>query len=151
MSEILDPEFNAFVLRMAESIPYDPAPGYTASFEGMRATYRATGRIPINTDFSEGTIFGDPAINWAFRAWHDWAHIRGNYDFTEEGEKHAAELQKRDVNGAVMGGYILPSQGWRFRRLIDCEVNGQVQYQLAHNAFPSDQMAFAKEYLSCKN
>jgi hypothetical protein len=145
--EILDPDFNAFVLRIASTIPYDPTPGYTASFEEMRATYRATGRIPINTDFSDGTIFGDPAINWAFRAWHDWAHIRGNFPFTEQGERDAAFLQECDVIEAI--GYTVTAT--RFCDILDCEVNGQVQYYLKHNAFPPDQIAFAREYLSCKN
>jgi hypothetical protein len=141
--EILDSEFNAFVLRMAESIPYVLVDWDYASFEDMAADYKSRGHLCINTANSDGTIFGDPAINWAFRAWHDWAHIRGNFPFTEQGERDAAFTQVCDVFKAL--GHTVDAV--RFAAIIDCEVNGQVQYYLAHNAFPPDQMVFAKEYL----
>jgi hypothetical protein len=149
--KILDSEFNAFVLKMAESIPYVLVDWDYASFEDMAADYESRGHICINTANSEGTIFGDPAINWAFRAWHDYAHIIENAPFDEVGERQAARQQCNHAWIDYYRGNITYAQYQRFSRIIDCEVNGQVQYYLKHNAFPPDQMAFAKEYLSCKN
>lgn len=50
-------------------------------------------RFPVFAGASDRTIFGDPAVNYAFRAWHDAWHLRLRAPFTVEGERrvHAAQ------------------------------------------------------------
>lgn len=75
---------------------------------------------------SDGTIYADPAVNWAFRAWHDATHIAGRYDFTLAGETATCEAQ------------------------IRAEIVGQAQYAAAHGHFPVDQAAFVQEAINAR-
>ena len=43
-------------------------------------------RYVVYSGGSEHTIFGDPEVNYHFRAWHDWCHWQGKHDFSFQGE-----------------------------------------------------------------
>lgn len=83
---------------------------------------------------SEGTIYGAPDLNHAFRAWHDSIHIRFNLPFNLDGEREAALIQAQSL-GDIPG------------RIILAEVYGQALYAAKHGAFPTDQAAFIAAYL----
>src|SRR4029077_18194914 len=96
----IDTEFNAAVLHMVRlHVPH----GYTLtsesmdSFEQMKRAFEESGQIAVNTNYSDSTIFGAAAVNWAFRAWHDSCHLALNADFSPEGEGRAAELQSEQL------------------------------------------------------
>src|SRR5258708_3343095 len=69
--------FNAEVMTMANKVcpcGYDVDPDYQPTFEGLNEYIERTGRIMVNSKYSENTIFADAEHNYAFRAWHDWTH-----------------------------------------------------------------------------
>jgi hypothetical protein len=57
----------------------DDAPGTVAD---LIRCYREKGRIIVSALNSDETVWRDPQGNFAFRAWHDWAHIRSGFGFT---------------------------------------------------------------------
>lgn len=143
---MLDEEFNQAV--MAFSLVcwpegYERTSEQYESFEAMREAFRTEGRIKINTNFSEQTIFENPEVNWDFRAWHDWCHLWLDAGFDREGETKAAELQKRMLDLSFPSHPKL--EFWK--TLIDIEVVGQLEYYLQNGAFVSNQIEFAHEQL----
>lgn len=144
--QLPDNEFNALVLHMVRlHIPqgYDLSSDQTQDFQQMKAAFQRDGRLTVNTGFSDQTIFGSASVNWAFRAWHDSCHLQGDHDFSPEGERKAATLQKQQTIRAVGDNSRLQF----FLDLIDIEVNGQVAYFQANGDFPTDQLAFTQSEL----
>lgn len=121
------------------ALPEDEAPAtletligrFINEFDGRRT-------IAVSEAHSDRTVFGAPEMNHAFRAWHDWAHIRHKLPFTPEGE-HAAYLLQLDDMRRVCGAI---TNARALRNLLWAEVVGQVQYELTHGEFPEDQVAF---------
>lgn len=142
--DALDPSFNAVVRDMAGQ----HAPAWRAaddvSFEQLKERTLRDGYITVWTGASDRTIFGSAHVNHAFRAWHDAAHLAGDHPFTPEGERAAAALQCAQLVEAY--GDTPAVRHWC--AIVDCEVNGQVEYAALHGGeFPADQLAFAKAYL----
>lgn len=101
-------------------------------------------RMVVYSGGSEATIFGNPVVNYAFRAWHDWHHWQGKLAFDPEGEREACARQIEELREHY--GHNPLTDRWA--ELLDCEINGQVAYAQAHNGdFPQDQLAFATSYL----
>jgi hypothetical protein len=105
------------------------------------ACYRATGRLVIWAGASQRTVFGDgpqgAAVNYAFRAWHDWAHVR-----TVAGFDAAAEIALGRWQAGEAGSDALA-------RIVLAEVSGQAEYFAATGAFLPEhaQAAFTLDYL----
>ena len=142
---VLDWKFNALTVYMAsrlkwEAVDYDPYP----TLADMQADYKATGRIKVSTLYSENSIYGFPWINQCGRAWHDYAHLQMNAEFYAQGEYAASQLQIQQMRDAVKEH----TQAEWFARIIDAEVNGQVEYYLQHGAFPVNGYEFTKGYLN---
>ena len=137
--------FNVAVKRMAEILMptgYDVADEAPNDFEALKAHVAKTGRMLVWKGESEDTIFGCPETNWAFRAWHDWCHIKGGFPFTVKGETLAAGMQASQlitVYGCEMSRY--------WRKLIACEVVGQAAFHEVTGNFPSDQREFTNAFL----
>ena len=103
-------------------------------------------RLAVWNGGSDATIFDDPEINFAFRAWHDAHHLLLNAPFSPEGEAEVARAMQRDID-ALFG----PEDdiGQRYKALIDAEVMGQLAYSLHHGgAFPDNQRAFDEAWLA---
>lgn len=131
-----DPELNRAILRLApahearDAVPVIDASGQP---DALGALIRSpSGRLLVWAGASERTVYGDPAVNWAFRAWHDALHLGLRLPFDSRGE-HALALE----HAAVMGRR---SDAWA--RVMLAEVYGQVRHVQLHGAFPSDQAAF---------
>ena len=92
---------------------------------------------------SENTIYAEPEVNWAFRAWHDWCHYRGAHDFTPEGERSVFELQRSHL--LLFYGDSLQTRRWI--RILRAEVIGQQEYFYRYGHYPHDQRAFVEVYL----
>jgi hypothetical protein len=144
MTPILDHAFNALTVEMSNSVLWEPFDGEPYSnFEEMATDYRIHGRILISTLHSENSIYGDPHVNHCARAWHDYCHILENASFDATGERKAAQLQIRQMlhNPLARG-----NESW-FASILDCEVNGQVDYYMKHNCFPANGYEFTRERL----
>jgi hypothetical protein len=105
-------------------------------------TFDSDGAMLVWDGASEATIYRDPKVNHAFRAWHDAQHIRARAGFTLAGERIACERQCRELQTRFPG---VPE---RVLRLIRAEVIGQAEYFAQHGSFPIDQAKFIEEYLS---
>lgn len=142
----LDPTFDEAIMAAVKAfLPrgFYAQPEAPSTLDGIIGHYRATGRVRVWDGASDHTIFGSPRVNHAFRAWHDLCHIAGNFPFTLEGEKAAAEMQKGHLK------WLFPDHPSleRWCRLIDIEVVGQAEHFEATGQFPEDQRAFALERL----
>lgn len=132
---ILLPSLNEKILDIATSLNYsvsDRAPG---TYEALRA--QSNGLMVVWAGASDGTIYGDRRVNWAFRAWHDSLHLALNADFTLTGELLVAKEQAR-----ILGGQL--------GEIILAEVEGQAGYYAANGYFPEDQVTFMRDYLAGK-
>lgn len=101
--------------------------------------YNETGRLVIWAGASHGTVWGGPADNWLFRAWHDSCHLwSGMCDkvdcFTVDNEIELAGFQARGL-------------GDMFGKMIDIEIAGQARHFQQTGRFVADQRAFAAELL----
>ncbi len=97
--------------------------------------------LPVWEGASDATIFADPRVNHAFRAWHDAAHALGNgeahpFAFTLAGEAAACEAQVRQLYT------LFPSAPKRWATILRAEINAQGQYLADYGCFPEDQYAF---------
>lgn len=131
---------NAAVLQMASHVlprgwrvvPDAEAP---STLPALNQEYRSGGSIPrVSGDFCAGTAFGDPEVNIAFRAWHDWTHWRHQTPFTLEGEIATAWLQI---------GHLKELGLWsEFKQaVILAEVEDQAKHFATTGTFPQDQFA----------
>jgi hypothetical protein len=146
---MLDLSFNAAVTTLArkvwplgydvsDDIKYASAPDANAYFAEIERTRRVT----IYTGGSERTIFGEPEINWDFRAWHEWSHFILRAPFDINGELAVAHRQCQDL--ARVFGH--EERTIRWQGLIMAEVYGQALYFKRHGSFPADQVAFDVAY-----
>ena len=108
-----------------------------ATFELHKKIYRNTGKIHIWNGASDKTIFGDSIINCKFRAWHDYIHINYNLGYSITEESIVCDIQKD----------MLPFT-WDFeKKLIECEIRGQVHYFYRNNKFVENQRLFTIKWL----
>lgn len=103
------------------------------SFEELM---RNTGTIKVWSGASDNTIFHDPAINHAFRAWHDYCHKLLNADFSLQGELLVAQYQANILGVNKLHG-----------DLIMIEVYQQAKHFYDTGVFPIDQVAFTTKLL----
>ena len=100
------------------------------------------GRMLVWDGASDATVFECARVNHAFRAWHDAAHIAGNFGFTLEEERATCELQIAQA----LARYPLLPRG--IIMLIRADVIGQAEYFASVGAFPRDQKQFVRDYVS---
>ena len=146
MSTILDRGFNAAVLHIANRLfpcGFDVRDKAPETFDALKAQVADGGRMVVWSGGSDQTIFGDPEVNYAFRAWHDWCHLAGNHDFTLEGERAASRMQMVHL----IELYGIDARVARWCHIINAEVVGQAEHLRDTGEFPKDQMAFVRSYL----
>lgn len=96
--------------------------------------YSETGRLVVWAGASDKTVFGCPALNWAFRAWHDSVHMAVMGEFTRQGETLVA-LEQIVQARRVLDSPDADKTLWQ-------EVIGQLDYLDKWGHFPEDQVAF---------
>ena len=141
----LDVGFNVAVLQIVSRLfpcGFDVSDNAPDTFEKLQAHYQETGRILVWSGASEQTIFGDPEINYAFRAWHDWRHITESADFSPDGERTVCEKQKADIREIFDG-----AQADRFCALLEAEIIGQLAHEKRYGRFPENQRGFVVAWL----
>lgn len=97
--------------------------------------------LPVWEGASDQTIFGDPKINHAFRAWHDTTHKVHGFGFTLAGEIATCQAQCAEIL-STLGGNAAP-----LAAVITAEVIGQAEYFAREGMFPVDQIGFTHAYL----
>lgn len=136
---------NAAVLHMAaRCLPmgYDVGADAPQDEAAMRSHYLLTGRVKVWNGASGDSIYADNEVNWAFRAWHDWAHLVGFHPFSLAGERAACAMQLSGLR--VVYGDGVTTRAWGALLHADCI--GQAEYHLQWKAFPSPQRPFVLAY-----
>lgn len=147
MNNPLDRGLNVAILHIASRLfptGFDVGANAPETFEAINEHIARTGRMLVWNGASENTIYDDAEVNYAFRAWHDWCHWFGHFDFSLGGERLAAEMQKAHLRSLYVGCKELT----RWEAIIDAEVNGQAAYAEYWGIFPNHQRAFVEAYLS---
>lgn len=110
------------------------------SLDKVTKFYRKYGIMPVSKSNCDNTIFKDEISNLRFRAWHDYIHILIQAEFTPEGERQVAEIQKIQIRNyfCFTSKHLLED----LVMILDIEVNGQVDYHLATGEFPANQKEF---------
>lgn len=146
MLKPLFPSFNAATLHMAgRTNPrgWNVSANAPSTLAELKRRAKRDRRITVSSLNSELTIYGDPEVNYAARAWHDACHVLANAPFNDAGERAVAELQKSQLR-AVYG----EASSRLFCRIVDAEVVGQLDYKAANGEFPRDQRAFVLERMA---
>jgi hypothetical protein len=96
--------------------------------------------MPVSNQFCQDTIYSEPAINMAFRAWHDSLHLQHNVGFDLVGELEVARLHQIAGVKAGLSDVLL--------QVLWLDTAGQNLYEVEHGMFPRDQKAFISYALS---
>lgn len=146
MLKPLFPSFNVATLHMARLVNprgWNVSRKAPSSLAELKRRSRRDGVITVSSLHSERTIYGDPEVNFAARAWHDACHVLANAGFDDAGERAVCRLQQAQL--ALVYGV---DTSLLFRRIVWAEVVGQLQFKARHGAFPVDQRAFVLNYLN---
>jgi len=125
------PGLNEHIRKQADALSYsvsDQAPNTPQDLFG------STGGLVVWAGASDQTIYGDPSVNWAFRAVHDNLHLKHGFDFTVPEEIELGRVQASMFPGKL-GDFIY------------ADIVGQAEFFLKNGHFPVDQKAFICDYL----
>ncbi|HEY6019363.1 MAG TPA: hypothetical protein VIY48_05490 [Candidatus Paceibacterota bacterium] len=114
----------------------------------LKETVNDHGIIPVSRDFSEHTIYDDPAGNWAFRAWHDATHLAIDGEFDRAGELAVFREQCADMRDRWPA--FIPWSEEHFAMMVNiirCEIVGQFDYNETYGDYPQYQRKFTTDYL----
>lgn len=142
----LFPSLNVATLHMANRTNprgWNVSADAPSTLAELKRRAKRDGRITVSSLHSDMTIYGDPEVNFAARAWHDACHILAGAPFNDEGERAVAELQKQQLR-AVYG----EASSRLFCAIVDAEVIGQLDYKATHGEFPRDQRAFVLDHFN---
>lgn len=142
----LDETFERATLEIARSLwpkGYDVETYAPTNLSQLVAHYKAWGKVAVSSLHSEKTVFSEPSVNYAFRAWHDWHHIRLNAEFTRGGEIRVHWAMRDDMRRTGI-------ECERVLALLECENIGQLDYWERFGTPPDDQRAFACGYLAAR-
>ena len=142
----LDTSLNVAIMHIATKLfpmGFDVSPDAPNTFEELKTHLDAGKRMLVFSGGSDATIYGDPEVNWCFRAWHDWCHLRGNHSLSLAGEQATCAMQAQHL-------LSLYGKGPNVRRwisIIHAEIIGQADFYREHGHFPVDQYEFVVRYL----
>lgn len=143
---VLDPGLNVAILHIAQRIlpqGFDVSETAPDTYEALVARFESGMRYVVYAGGSDRSIYGDPEVNYHFRAWHDWCHWQGRHDFSLEGEFGAYRMQC----GHLITLYGESEMVTRWHRILYAEVIGQKLHQRKYGCFPEDQLTFTKRFL----
>lgn len=140
--------FNVATIHLANRMNprgWGVAPAAPNSLETLRLHVAREGRITVYSGGSEATIYGDPEVNYAARAWHAAVHLFTGYPFTFQGERMTARTQAAQLNGVYGETVAAP-----FIKLLYAEIVGQSEYASRDEfgRFPADQREFVRLWMS---
>jgi hypothetical protein len=127
----MNDEFKNLILKQASKLKYrvaDVAPSTELElFNGPKT-------LVIWSGASEGTIWEDARVNWAFRALHDALHLNTGMSFGPEAEMELGRIQANQYTGLMAD-------------LVYIETSGQAEHYLKTGQFVEDQVKFTMEAL----
>lgn len=127
------PELVAYVLRVAP--PHYPTPNAPSDYQSLVIARKVCERLPVFDGGCEATIYPSPAVNHAFRAWHDAIHLTLCAGFDAPGELAVAREHERQARAAGLSELDVCT--------LFFDTWGQFRYAEMHGgAFPTDQAAF---------
>jgi len=144
---VLDHGLNVAVLVIARQLlpgGFDVSEDAPETYNALVRQFESGQRYIVYAGGSENTVFGDPEVNYHFRAWHDWCHWKGKHDFSFQGE-HATYLMQCEHLVELYGNDETTE---RWRRILFADVIGQKLYFHRYRCFPENQMEFVKQYLA---
>ena len=127
------PALNEAIMRQVEGMEEYRVSDYAPNTE--MDLFGHDGELVVWSGASDKTIYGNPSVNWAFRAWHDSVHLDHGIGLTIPGEIAVARIQ-----ASLLGG--------RLGDVLYAEVGGQAEYYMKNGHFPVDQKGFIQDYLS---
>ena len=142
----LDTSLNVAIMHIATKLfptGFDVSLDALATFDELKAHLDAGKRMVVFSGGSGTTIYGDPEVNWCFRAWHDWCHWRGSHPLSLKGERATCVMQAQHLLTLYGNG----PQVRRWIRIIHAEIIGQADFYRDHGHFPVDQYGFVVWYL----
>lgn len=107
----------------------------------MIRAYRATGKLVIWSGASDNTVFGDASINWLFRAWHDFSHIRSGVCNREHGPLGCFE----PIAEYAVADWQCVGLSDSLAKIVQLEVSGQARHFATTGKFIVDQVAYTLE------
>lgn len=142
----LDLNFNSAVVAIcAHYVPVfiiaDHAPG---TYKQLKTHLDSGATLVVAHDGSNSTIFASPSVNFAFRAWHDWCHWNGDFDFSLYGESATCCLQ---ISQMYSFYGVTPNTN-RWAQYLTAEIVGQRRYYEKYREYIYDQRAFCDAYLA---
>ena len=143
----LDIGFNVAVLAIAGRLfpcGFDIAEDAPRTYEQLLMQLNTHKRMIVQSGGYEQTIFGDREVCCAFRAWHDWCHWRGEFDFSLNGDRGACAMQEQHL--VSLYGSCEKTDEWR--RILRAEILEQRECFIHNTRFPVDQRAFVENYLA---
>jgi hypothetical protein len=145
-NSILDHGLNVAVLVIAGRLfpgSFDVSDDAPDTYDKLVALFESGRRFVVYKAGSANTIFGDPAVNHHFRAWHDWCHWKGRHDFSMRGELAVHEMQSAHL--VTVYGDCETTRHWQ--HILFADGIGQKLHHQRHGSFPQNQMAFVRQFL----
>ncbi len=95
--------------------------------------------LPVWNGASDSTIYSSPDVNFAYRAYHDWTHLRLQADVDLESEKRVSSAQLEHARAWGLEGRDLAA--------LWADSHGQNEYFEKYGEFMHDQRAFVLAYV----
>ena len=144
---VLDHNLNVAVRTISRILlpgGFDVSEDAPDTYEKLVAHFESGARLVVYSGGSDKSIFGDPEINYHFRAWHDWCHWQGHHDFSMRGEYAVYEMQCAHI----VRFYGDTHMTRRWRTILFADGMGQKAYHEKYGTFPDDQFAFVREFIA---
>ena len=127
----LDAELDAAILKIsAHFVPtFKIADDAPSTYKALKRRLDLGLEMVVYGGGSGTTIFGDPEVNHAFRAWHDWCHWRAEADFSLQGETEVCNLMLQHLHVF----YGLTSRTCYWQSILVAEIIGQSRYYEKYN------------------
>ena len=97
--------------------------------------------LPVFNGGNDKTIWSNPSVNLALRAWHDALHVTKNADFSLHGEAVVAWAQVEQLHQWFKGAPWLADLSY----ILLAEVVGQAEEYWKTGEFVDDQRGFMLE------
>lgn len=147
----LDPGLDRAIMSIATGLirdGWDVGEHAPSTYEALCDLLDHGGRMVVSGEGCEGTIYGSPEVNHAFRAWHDMCHWVYKHDFSLQGETDALMRQLEHLRAWCNFGDVPDCRFRYWCDILTAEVVGQGRYFHRHGTFPTDQRTFVVAYMA---
>ena len=111
-----------------------------------QASFATAGIVTVWNGASESTLYSKPAVNFAFRAWHDSIHLKHGNDFSLRGEELTADRQIEQAWNATTDKSLRQF----CQDVLTFEIVEQARLAVYTGEFLENQLASGLQYLAMK-